>query len=157
MLPKTLKERTKHNKGSCCTNTLWWHWYGVLQIEWELKSLLCTRMVSFVKMQMWWTWFPLSWMRPIDTFVYKNGVVYENVDVMNGSLMRVMKLKNGAHVNNNMVGGLRVSMMVTPKNNSLMCIDIFPWTSDEPCISTLTNIRCPLHEPKSNFYRIFGR
>lgn len=65
-------------------------------------------------------------MRPIDTFVYKNGVVYENVDVMNGSLMRVMKFKNGAHVNNNVVGGLRVSMMVTPKNNSLMCIDIFP-------------------------------
>jgi hypothetical protein len=96
-------------------------------------------------------------MRSIDTFVYKNGVVYENVDVMNGSLMRVMKLKNGTHVNNNVVGGLRVSMMVTPKNNSLMCIDIFPGTSDEPCISTLTNIRCPLHEPKSNFYRIFGR
>lgn len=65
-------------------------------------------------------------MRLIDTFVYKNGVIYENVDAMNGSSMRVTKLKNGAHVNNNVVSGLRVSTMVTPKNNSLMCIDIFP-------------------------------
>jgi len=65
-------------------------------------------------------------MRPIESFVYKNGVVYENVDVVNGSSMRVTKLINGAHVNINVVGGLRVSTMVTPKNNSLMCIDIFP-------------------------------
>jgi hypothetical protein len=96
-------------------------------------------------------------MRPIESFVYKNGVVYENVDVMNGSSMRVTKLKNGAHVNNNMVGGLRVSTMLPPKNNSLMCIDIFPRTSDEPCISTLINIRHPPHESRSNFYRILGR
>jgi hypothetical protein len=96
-------------------------------------------------------------MRPIESFVYKNGVIYENVDAMNGSSMRVTKLKNGAHVNNNEVGGLRVSMIVTPKNNSLTRIDIFPRTSDEPCISTLTNIRCPPHEPRSNFYRILRR
>jgi (2Fe-2S) ferredoxin len=65
-------------------------------------------------------------MKPIDTFVYKKGVVYENVDATNGSSMRVTKLKNGAHVNNNVVGGVRVSTMVTAKNNFLMCIDIFP-------------------------------
>jgi hypothetical protein len=65
-------------------------------------------------------------MRPIESFVYKNDVIYKNVDVMNGSSMSVTKLKNGTHVNNNMVGGLRVFTMVTPKNNSLMCIDIFP-------------------------------
>jgi predicted amino acid racemase len=56
-------------------------------------------------------------MRLIKSIVYKNGVVYKNVNAMNGSSMRVTKLKNGAHVNNSMVGGLRVFTMVTPKNN----------------------------------------
>jgi hypothetical protein len=55
------------------------------------------------------------------------------------------------------VGGVRVSTMVTAKNNFLMCIDIFPWTSHEPCISTLTNITRPPHQPRSNFYRMLGR
>jgi hypothetical protein len=65
-------------------------------------------------------------MTPIESFVYKNGVVYKNIDAMNGSSMRVTKLRNGTHVNNSMVGGLRVSTIGTPKNNSLMCIDVFP-------------------------------
>ncbi|KAH9544016.1 hypothetical protein CY35_13G095700 [Sphagnum magellanicum] len=62
---------------------------------------------------------PSSRMRATESPVYGNGVVCENADVVSGRSISVAKLGNGARVvDNSVAGGLRVSTVVTLKNNS---------------------------------------
>ncbi len=58
-------------------------------------------------------------MRAAESPVYRNGVVCENAVAVSRRSIRVAKLGNGARVvDNSVAGGLRVSTVVTLKNNS---------------------------------------
>ncbi len=58
-------------------------------------------------------------MRAAESPVYGNGVVCEDADAVSGRSIRVAKLGNGVRVvDNSVAGGLRVSTVVTLKNNS---------------------------------------
>ncbi|KAH8944186.1 hypothetical protein BDL97_13G095600 [Sphagnum fallax] len=92
---------------------------------------------------------PSSRMRATESPVYGNGVVCENVDAVSGRSIRVAKLGRGARVvDNGVAGGLRVSTVLTLKNNS--------WPASTSLLEQVTG-RASQHWQTSGVLRINER